>query len=148
MRRAGVPPDSVYVTNAVKHFKWIARGKRRLHKTPAQREVEACAHWLDEERARVRPSVIVTLGATALGAMLGPKASLRDHLNAPVRLGDAWLVATWHPSYALRVDDAGKREDIVSAIAQAIAKGRELAAAAVTPPSPPSPPSPSPAGRR
>ncbi|ESJ12526.1 DNA polymerase [Cupriavidus sp. HPC(L)] len=148
MRRAGVPPDSLYVTNAVKHFKWIARGKRRLHKTPAQLEVEACAHWLDEERARVRPSVIVTLGATALGAMLGPEASLRDHLNAPVRLGDAWLVATWHPSYALRVDDAGKREDIVSAIAQAIAKGRELAAAAVTPPSPPSPPSPSPAGRR
>lgn len=138
MRRAGVPPDSVFVTNAVKHFKWIARGKRRLHKTPAQREVEACAHWLEEERARVRPAVIVTLGATALGAILGRKASLQDYLNAPVQLGGAWLVATWHPSYALRVDDPAKREDIVSAIGQAIARGRELVAAA-TPPSPPSP---------
>ncbi|KAA6120967.1 UdgX family uracil-DNA binding protein [Cupriavidus cauae] len=144
MRRAGVPPDSVYVTNAVKHFKWIPRGKRRLHKTPGQREVEACAHWLDEERARVRPAVIVTLGATALAAILGQKASLRDYLNRPVRLGDAWVVATWHPSYALRVDDAGKREDIVAAIGQAIAQGRELAAAPAPPARPPSPPSPTP----
>nr|WP_255581515.1 UdgX family uracil-DNA binding protein [Cupriavidus sp. AU9028] len=127
LRRAGVGADTVYLTNAVKHFKWIARGKRRLHKTPAQQEVEACAHWLDEERTRLRPTVIVTLGGTALGAVLHRKASLRDYMQEPVRLADAWLIATWHPSYALRVDDDARREEIVAAIAAAIARGRELA---------------------
>jgi DNA polymerase len=126
-RRAGVTRDDVFLTNAVKHFKWIPRGKRRMHKTPAQREVAACMHWLDEELARVRPAVIVTLGATALGAILRRKVSMQDYLNAPVRLGDAWLVATWHPSYALRVNDDAAREKIVEGIAQAIERGRQLA---------------------
>ncbi|MGY8526050.1 UdgX family uracil-DNA binding protein [Paracidovorax citrulli] len=127
MKRAGVGADTVYLTNAVKHFKWVARGKRRLHKTPAQQEIEACAHWLDDEMTRMRPTVIVTLGATALGAVLHRKASLRDYMGEPVRVGDAWLVATWHPSYALRVDDAARREEIVAAIADAIARGKQLA---------------------
>ncbi|ANN65565.1 UdgX family uracil-DNA binding protein [Bordetella bronchialis] len=134
--RAGVPRDAVFLTNAVKHFKWLPRGKRRLHKTPAQQEVEACAHWLDEELARVRPAVIVTLGATALGAILRHKASMKDYLDTPVRLGDAWLVATWHPSYALRVNDAAARGKIVEGIAAAIERGWQLAAA--TPGQPPS----------
>ncbi|AOB32718.1 DNA polymerase [Bordetella sp. H567] len=129
LHRAGVPRGDVFLTNAVKHFKWFPRGKRRMHKTPAQREVDACAHWLDQELARVRPAVIITLGATALGAVLRHKASLRDYLDAPVRHGDAWLVATWHPSYALRVDDASAREEIVDGIARAIARGRQLLAA-------------------
>jgi DNA polymerase len=128
LRRAGVPRDHVFLTNAVKHFKWIPRGKRRLHKTPAQQEVDACLHWLEQELARVRPAVIVTLGATALGAILRRKASLRDYMEAPVRLGDTWLVATWHPSYALRVDNETRREEVVDAIAKAIGQGRELAA--------------------
>jgi probable DNA metabolism protein len=129
LRRAGVPRDSVFLTNAVKHFKWIPRGKRRMHKTPAQREVDACAHWLEQELARVRPAVIVTLGATALGAILGRKVNMRDYLDAPVRLGDAWLVATWHPSYALRVDGEAAREEVVAAIGGAIARGQQLTAA-------------------
>lgn len=131
LRRAGVPRDAVFLTNAVKHFKWIARGKRRLHKTPAQREVHACAHWLEQELARVRPAVIVTLGATALGAVLRRNVNLHDYLHAPVRLGDAWLIATWHPSYALRVDGAAAREAIVAAMGKAVACGRQLATAAV-----------------
>lgn len=130
LRRAGVPRDQVFLTNAVKHFKWFPRGKRRMHKTPAQREVEACAHWLDQELAHVRPAVIVTLGATALGAILRHKASLRDYLDAPVRHGEGWLVATWHPSYALRVDDPGARAEIVEGIARAIARGWRLIDAA------------------
>ncbi len=128
LRRAGVPRDSLFLTNAVKHFKWTARGKRRMHKTPAQREVEACAHWLQEELARVRPAVIITLGATALGAVLGRTASLHDHLAAPVRLGEAWLVATWHPSYALRADGTAARKEVIAGIAEAISLGRRLAA--------------------
>lgn len=133
MRRAGVARDSVYLTNAVKHFKWVARGKRRLHKTPGQQEVEACAHWLEQERTRVRPAVIVALGATALGAILHRKVSMRDYLDAPVRIGDTWLVATWHPSYALRVQQAGARETVVDAIGRAIARAHELATASTGP---------------
>jgi DNA polymerase len=127
LHRAGVRRDDVFLTNAVKHFKWIPRGKRRLHKTPAQREVEACAHWLEQELARVRPAVIVTLGATALGAILGGKVNMRDYLDNPVRVGDAWLVATWHPSYALRVDGENAREEVVTAIGKAIARAGQLA---------------------
>ncbi len=128
MRRAGVAPDTVFMTNAVKHFKWIASGKRRLHKTPAQREVEACAHWLEQERATVRPMVIVTLGATALRAILGHKAELRDYLDTPVRTDDGtWLVATWHPSYALRAREPGAPQKIAAAIEAAMACARRLA---------------------
>lgn len=127
MRRAGVSPDTVFMTNAVKHFKWIANGKRRLHKTPAQKEVDACAHWLEQERARVRPAVIVTLGATALRAILGHKAELRDYLDTPTRLDDrTWLVATWHPSYALRAREPGAQAQITAAIQAAIDCARRL----------------------
>src|SRR5262245_46390370 len=68
---AGVERRSIYVTNAVKHFKWEPRGKRRLHKTPAQREIDACFPWLEREIAAVQPQVIVCLGATAARALLG-----------------------------------------------------------------------------
>src|SRR3954466_9923185 len=72
LAQAGVDRKTVYVTNAVKHFKWEPRGKRRLHKTPAQREIEACAQWLDGEIAALRPRVLVCLGATAGRAVFGP----------------------------------------------------------------------------
>src|SRR6267378_5385849 len=72
--KKGLPFDRehLYVTNAVKHFKWELRGKRRLHKTPAQREIDACRRWLEGEIAAVRPCVIGCLGATAARAVLGP----------------------------------------------------------------------------
>jgi probable DNA metabolism protein len=127
LQRAGVPRESLFLTNAVKHFKWIARGKRRLHQTPAQREVDACAHWLHEEIARVRPTVIVTLGATALNAVVGRKVSLQQYRERPQRRGDAWLVATWHPSYALRVDDAQRREAVIAGLVEAVAQAWQLA---------------------
>src|SRR5882757_7844101 len=63
LEAAGVDRSGLYVTNAVKHFKWEPRGKRRLHKTPAQREIEACHQWLEGEMAAIRPAVIVALGA-------------------------------------------------------------------------------------
>lgn len=127
LRRAGVARDSLYLTNAVKHFKWEPRGKRRLHKTPAQREVEACAHWLDEELARLQPAVIVTLGATALRAVLGKEAALKDHLGQPLQRGQQWLVATWHPSYALRSGDASAHDACVRDIAHALGRAASLA---------------------
>jgi DNA polymerase len=104
---AGLDRRKVYLTNAVKHFKWEPRGKRRLHKTPAQREIEACSYWLDQELAQVRPDVIVALGSTALKAVLGtPNVTLKDTMGKPIRHGGRWVVTVYHPSYVLRVPGA------------------------------------------
>jgi len=110
--RAGVDRATIYVTNAVKHFKWEPRGKRRLHKTPAQREVEACRYWLDKELAQVQPDVIVALGATALKSVLRTaNVTLKDSLGKPIRHEGRWVVTTYHPSYVLRVPgEEAKRE--------------------------------------
>lgn len=126
LRRAGVPREALFLTNAVKHFKWLARGKRRLHQTPAQREVDACAHWLHEEIDRVKPAVIVTLGATALNAVLGRNVSLAQYRGRQRRVGESWLLATWHPSYALRVDDRAKRDEIIAGMADAVRQAWRL----------------------
>ncbi|BAO92230.1 UdgX family uracil-DNA binding protein [Caballeronia cordobensis] len=127
MQRAGVPREQVYLTNAVKHFKWEPRGKRRLHKTPAQQEVEACSYWLDQELQRTGARVIVTLGATALAALFGRRATLSAHIGRVVPYGDRLVVATYHPSYALRQNDEAARERTVAAIVAALDQARELA---------------------
>ncbi|WP_312549815.1 UdgX family uracil-DNA binding protein [Massilia sp.] len=109
---AGVERREIYLTNAVKHFKWEPRGKRRLHKTPAQREVEACHYWLDKELAAIKPKVIVALGATALKSVLGSgSVTLKDKLGKPIMHEGRWVVTVYHPSYILRVpDEEAKRE--------------------------------------
>src|SRR3954451_7913376 len=71
LEKAGVDRSDVYVTNAVKHFSWLPRGKRRIHKTPTQSEIAACFDWLEAEISLLRPHVIVCLGATAAKALLG-----------------------------------------------------------------------------
>jgi DNA polymerase len=108
---AGVDRRSLYVTNAVKHFKWEPRGKRRLHKTPAQREIEACSYWLDKELAQVKPQVIVALGTTALKAVLGTShVTLKETMGRALRHEGRWVVTVYHPSYVLRVpDEAAKK---------------------------------------
>lgn len=108
---AGLPRERSYVTNAVKHFKWELRGKRRLHKTPGQREIDACRPWLEAEIATVAPALVVCLGATATHAFLPDKptlTSVRGHIIHPPAGGPA-LLATVHPSYVLRVP-TDKRE--------------------------------------
>jgi len=70
---AGIAVEAVFLTNVVKHFGWEPRGKRRIHKTPAQKHIGACCVWLDAEIARVRPDVIVALGATAIHALSGAR---------------------------------------------------------------------------
>ena len=105
LAEAGLDRASLYVTNAVKHFKWEPRGKRRLHKTPAQREVEACGHWLQAEVARVRPRVIVALGATAAFALTRTKLPIAaSRGRALTHAGGARIVVTYHPSAVLRAD--------------------------------------------
>ena len=109
MRQAGVDREQAYLTNAVKHFKWEPRGKRRIHKTPAQREVDACNPWLRKELASVAPTVVVALGSTALRALTGRRdISLSAVQGQALQVDGRWVVPTWHPSYVLRLP--GKEE--------------------------------------
>jgi DNA polymerase len=126
---AGVDRRALYVTNAVKHFKWEPRGKRRLHKTPAQREIEACRYWLDKEMAQVRPCVIVALGSTALKSVLGTShVTLKDTMGRPIKHEGRWVVTIYHPSYALRVPDEAARHQAFSAMVGGMKLARELSA--------------------
>jgi DNA polymerase len=104
LEATGVPRKDVYITNAVKHFKWEPRGKRRLHKTPAQREIEACLPWLEAELAAVEPRVILCMGATAARAVMGGKVRVTEARGQPLRspLGRD-VVITIHPAYILRL---------------------------------------------
>ncbi len=106
---AGIPRDAVYVTNAVKHFKWIPRGKRRIHKTPAQREIEACQQWLAGEVEAIAPVLLVCLGATAARAVLGgtPRVNEWRGRIIPTEAGPRILV-TIHPAAALRALPAAR----------------------------------------
>ncbi|MEO7495868.1 MAG: UdgX family uracil-DNA binding protein [Massilia sp.] len=125
--QAGLDRRAIYLTNAVKHFKWEPRGKRRLHKTPAQREVEACGFWLDQEVAQVGPAVIVALGSTALKAVLGnPHATLKDTLGRPIEHGGRWVVTVYHPSYVLRVPDAALKQQAFDVMVDGLKLARQL----------------------
>jgi uracil-DNA glycosylase len=122
---AGIDPADVYLTNAVKHFKWKPRGKRRLHERPNHEEVMACRLWLDEEIALVKPRAIVALGATAAGALLGSSARvMRDRAKAfPSPLAEV-VTLTVHPSSILRAPDSEAR---AAARAQFVADLRAIA---------------------
>ena len=109
---AGIPRDEIYVTNAVKHFKWEPRGKRRLHQKPTMGEVKACRPWLETELALVKPRLIVCLGATAAQSLMGPQFRItRDRGRFFETPWNAWLTATLHPSAILRMPDAEKKEE-------------------------------------
>ena len=111
LEAAGVDREHLYVTNAVKHFKWQLRGKRRLHKTPAQREIDACHQWLEREIETVKPHVLVALGATAARAVIGKdfkvsvmRGQLVESPMAP------YVFATFHPSALLRLKGEEEKE--------------------------------------
>jgi len=110
LEEAGVDLTATYVTNAVKHFSWEPRGKRRIHKKPRASEIRACRPWLDAEIESVRPHVIVCLGATAAQALLGSdfKLMARRGQAIPSPLAPA-VIATVHPSSILRAPDAESR---------------------------------------
>jgi DNA polymerase len=129
MDELGWPRDKVYVTNAVKHFKFEMRGKRRMHKTPAQREADACLHWLESEIAHVKPKAIVALGATAARQVMGRPVkvlSLRGQWLA--RDDGIQVLVTLHPSALLRsLDD---REAVYAAWLNDLKKAGRLMQAA------------------
>jgi DNA polymerase len=118
MDAAGIAADDVYITNAVKHFKYVVRGKRRIHAKPKVIEVRACAPWLHNEIAAVKPRLIVALGATAAGALLGPAFRVTQRRGEVVaRPPGPPVVATVHPSSILRApDDAARRVEMAAFI--------------------------------
>jgi uracil-DNA glycosylase family protein len=102
----GIDRTRVYVTNAVKHFKWQPRGKRRIHQKPSWAEMTACRPWLDAELAAVAPRVLVCLGATAAQSLLGRQFRVTKQRGEPVDSPLAEIVlATIHPSAILRAED-------------------------------------------
>jgi DNA polymerase len=106
LEEAGIDRGHVYVTNAVKHFKWVARGKRRIHQKPNAAEIAACRLWLDGELAALEPRVLVALGATAAQALYGRSFRVTQMRGVPVDSPLAPLAfATIHPSAVLRADD-------------------------------------------
>lgn len=101
---AGVSRDMMYLTNAVKHFKWELRGKRRMHKTPVQREISACLPWLDAELELVAPRVILCLGATAAKAVIGATVRVGEHRGRTLQTASGIpAMVTIHPAYVLRL---------------------------------------------
>lgn len=112
LQAAGLVRSEVYVTNAAKHFKWEARGKRRIHSKPSGREIKACRPWLEAELDLVEPRIVVALGATAAQALLGSAFRLTQHRGE--FFGDTgWaplVTATIHPSAILRAPDHDARE--------------------------------------
>jgi uracil-DNA glycosylase len=103
LAEAGVDRKLVYVTNAVKHFKWTPRGKRRLHGKPNSREIFACRPWLEAELEAVKPEILVLMGATAAQSLLGVQFRITKHRGQPFESDWApWTMATYHPSALLR----------------------------------------------
>ena len=114
LREAGIERSTVYVTNAVKHFKFEPRGRRRIHAKPDNTEIQACSVWLEQERRLVRPELLVMLGATAARAVLGRTVTIGRERSVPIALpsayGDALGLVTVHPSYLLRLPDESARQ--------------------------------------
>jgi DNA polymerase len=110
LERAGVDRSQTYVTNAVKHFKFVLRGKRRIHSKPDAGEIQACRFWLQQERELIRPPVTVALGATAARSLIGKAVTIGKVRGSPLKLADGsecWV--TVHPSALLRMPDPERR---------------------------------------
>ena len=115
---AGIDRSRVYVTNAVKHFRWEARGKARIHKKPGRAHVKACRPWLDAELEALQPSVVVCLGATAAQALLGPSFKVTAHRGELLReTGVApAVVPTVHPSSILRGPSEDRERNLAALV--------------------------------
>jgi DNA polymerase len=133
LEKAGIDRSSIYVTNAVKHFKFVLKGKRRIHNKPDGGEIEACRWWQEHERALIRPPVTVALGATAARSLVGKVVTISKVRDAPLTLADGsecWV--TVHPSFLLRIPDRDRRhaerERFVTDLKRIRKRAEELAA--------------------
>jgi uracil-DNA glycosylase len=128
---AGIDRHHTYITNVVKHFKWVPRGKRRIHKKPSMSEISACRPWLDAELDVVKPKALVCLGATAAQALLGRDFRLTQHRGELLESELAPLVAaTIHPSAILRAGDEDRRQEMAAFVSDLEVVARTLASAA------------------
>ena len=112
LEKAGIDRSTVYVTNAVKHFKFVQKGKKRIHNKPDAGEVEACRWWIEHERELIRPAITVALGATAARSLVGKTVTISKVRGEPLKLADGsecWV--TVHPSFLLRIPDEARRHE-------------------------------------
>ena len=129
LEEAGLDRTRLFLTNAVKHFKFEPRGKRRLHQNPTTGEIDICRWWLDKERAFVQPDLIVTLGGSALRGVTGKSASVKSMRGATHELeGGTKLIATIHPSFLLRLPDRERAAEERKAFVADLIRARKLAA--------------------
>ena len=127
MAVAGIERSKTWLTNAVKHFKFTPRGKRRLHQNPDAGEVQACQWWLGLERRFVQPRLIVGMGATAALALTGPsRLSLTERRGKVEETATGPVLLTWHPSFILRVPDEGRKAEARAQLAEDLTTAREL----------------------
>ncbi len=128
LEQAGIDRRAAYVTNAVKHFKYVQRGKRRIHQSPAAKEIDTCRWWIESERAIVKPKIVLAMGASAARAMLGKTVSISKARGKPIELEDGselWVTA--HPSYLLRLDGEAREKQVGLFDADLAAVKRRLA---------------------
>ena len=112
LEKAGIDRSSVYVTNAVKHFKFVVRGKRRIHNKPDAGEITACRWWIEHERELIRPAVTVALGATAARSLLEKTVTISRVRGTPLTVGtggEVWV--TVHPSFLLRIPEEDRKRE-------------------------------------
>ena len=112
LEKAGIDRSTVYVTNAVKHFKFVQRGKRRIHSKPDVGEIAACRWWIDHERELIRPPVTVALGATSARSLIGKTVTISRAREEPIELpdgGECWV--TVHPSFLLRIPEEDRKRE-------------------------------------
>lgn len=127
LEAAGIDRRLAYVTNAVKHFKWQARGKRRIHQKPNAAELAACRPWLDAELAVVNPKVLVALGATAAQALLGRQFRVTKQRGVPIDSDLApYVIATVHPSSILRQETDAERAEAMKELVRDLKVVAEL----------------------
>ena len=133
LEKAGIERSTVYVTNAVKHFKFLPRGKRRIHNKPDVGEITACRWWLEQERELIKPLVTVALGATAARSLVGKAVTISKVRDVPLTLADGrecWV--TVHPSSLLRIPEEDRRREACALFLRDLkrikARAEELAA--------------------
>ena len=125
----GIDRQSLYITNAVKHFKYEPRGKRRIHQKPNMGEVRQCRWWLTQELELVKPKLVVAMGATALFALTDMRQRLEDVRGEPISMEDGRvLFVTVHPSYLLRIPDEGRKAEELIRFREDMSKISRLAA--------------------
>jgi DNA polymerase len=123
---SGIDRGTAYLTNAVKHFRFEVRGKRRMHQRPGREHIVSCGWWLQQELSLVHPAVIVALGATAAEALLGHAVRMAVVRGRPLRYGGSVLIITYHPAYVLRLRDRSRQANARALLQEDLRFAREF----------------------